>query len=96
MAVWKLKPINLNHRDWEASTYRGEVFVRATSEKRSRQIATSAFRIATGVTLGEKIHLDPWIQPDLVSAVQVSDENYLNAGKEEIVGPQEALGYIDA
>ena len=61
MKIWKLKPIDPNHRDWKASTYQGEVIVWAGSEKRAREIATSAFLIATDVTAGEKIHANPWI-----------------------------------
>jgi hypothetical protein len=37
MKIWKLNPIYLNHRDWEASRYRGEVIVRAESEERARE-----------------------------------------------------------
>jgi hypothetical protein len=96
MTIWKLNPIDLNHRDWEASTYRREVIVRAESEKRARQIATSAFHIATTVTPGEKIKSNPWSQTALVSAVEVKDGSYPETGKEEILGPEEARGYNDA
>lgn len=96
MKIWKLNPIDLNHRDWETSTYRREVIVRAESEKRARQIATSAFHIATTVTPGEKIKNNPWNQAALVSAVEIEDESYPETEKEEILGPEEARGYIDA
>ena len=96
MAVWKLKPIDPNHRDWEASTYRKEVVIRAESEKRARQVATSAFGIATEVIPGEKIQTNPWSQPALVSVVEVKNGSYPGTGKEEILGPQEALDHYDA
>ena len=96
MTIWKLNPIDLNHRDWEASTYRREVIVRAESEERARQIATNAFRIATTVIPGEKIINNPWSQAALVSAIEVKDESYPETGKEEILGPEEARAHNDA
>ena len=96
MTIWKLNPIDPNHRDWEASTYREDVIIRADSEERARRIATSAFRKATEVTPGEKIKINPWSQPALVSIVEVKDEGYPETGKEEILGPKEARDHIDA
>lgn len=96
MAIWKLKPIDPNHRDWEASMYRKEVIVRAESETRARQVATSAFAIATKVTLGEKVRINPWSQSTLVSATEVEGSNYPETGQEEILDPEEARAYNDA
>lgn len=88
MTVWKLTPIDLNHRDWEASTHRKEVIVRAESEKNARQLATHAFFIATKkVTPGEKVRTNPWSQPTLVSATEVDDSNYPKTEQEEILDP---------
>ena len=91
MPIWKLKPTDVSSRDWEASTYRGEVIIRAESEIKARQIAIRAFVIATQVRLGEKITDVPWNQSLLVSAVTTQDSTYQNIGSEEIVGPPEAL-----
>lgn len=92
MPIWKLKPIDLKHHYWKASPYQGEVVVRATSEKRAREIAFGAFLTATQITtVGEKTPGDPWAEPTLVSAVEIKDQNYSDTGKEEIVGPEEAL-----
>ena len=94
MPVWKLKPINLKHDYWKASLYQGEVVVRATSEERAREIAFGVFLTAIQKTMvGEETPGDPWAEPTLVSAIEIKDENYPNAGKEGIVGPKEALRY---
>ncbi len=95
MAIWKLEPTDISSRDWEASTYRGEIIVRAESETKARQIAAIAFGIATKKNLGEDIAFNPWNQSSLVSAVTIQDSNYKNDGKEEIVGPPNALQYVD-
>jgi len=93
MTIWKLIPIDINHRDWEASRYRGEVIIRADSEEKARQVAASAFRIAATKPPGEKLQSDPWKQAALVSAVEVMDESYTASGKVEILGPEEARSY---
>ena len=94
MPIWKLNPIDLSHRDWEASRYQREVIVRAESEERAQQIAAYAFGIATTVPLGEEVRASPWKQSTLVSITEVRDESYPRDGNEEIVGPPEALEYI--
>lgn len=96
MTIWKLNPIDLNHRDWEASRFRGEIIVRAESEERAREFLTDRLRIAATKPPGDKIQKDPWSQPALVSAVEVKGESYPKTGKEEILDPEEARGYNDA
>jgi hypothetical protein len=91
MAIWELKPTDVSSRDWEASTYRGKVFIRAESETIARQIAARAFVIAAQVRMGEKIMDIPWNQSLLVLASTTEDSVYQNSGNEEIVGPPEAL-----
>ncbi len=96
MPIWKLNPIDLSHRDWGVSRYRGEVIIRAESGEKARQIASGAFRIAATKSPGEKLQRDPWKQAALVSAVEVMDESYPETGKAEILGPEEARSYNDA
>jgi len=96
MTIWKLNPINLNHHDWEASGYRGEVIIRAESEENARQVAASAFRIAATKPPGEKLQGDPWKQVALVPVVEVMDESYPATGKDEILGPEEVRSYNNA
>lgn len=96
MPIWKLNPIDLTHRDWEASRYQREVIIRAGSGEKARQIATRAFRIAATKPPGAELHRDPWQQAALVSAVEVMDESYPATGKDEILGPEEARSYNDA
>jgi hypothetical protein len=94
MPVWKLIPIDLNHRYWKASLYQKEVVVRARSVKKAREIASLRFLTAKKKTiLGEETPGDPWAEPTLVSAVEIKGENYPDTGEEEIVGPAEALEY---
>jgi len=93
MTIWKLIPIDTNHRHWEASRYRGEVIIRADSEEKARQVAASAFRIAATNPPGEELQSDPWKQAALVSAVEITVESYPANGKPEILDPEEARSY---
>lgn len=99
MQIWKLSPIdlNLNHPSWKRSAYDKEVHVRAVSERRAREIAALHFGIAGAHTvLGEETPPDPWAaESALVSASEIEDGNYPDSGNEGIVGPPEALLYID-
>lgn len=97
MAIWKLEPTDLNSTDWEYSTYQGEVIVRAESEIKAREITARAYVVMAKVKTGARKSNDiPWNQPSLVSATTIRDGNYQEIGREEVVGPPEALQKIDA
>lgn len=93
MAIWKLTPIDLEHRDWQTSSFDREIIVRAESEERAREIATSAFRTGATSPPGKEIPTNPWSQSALVSAAEVKDSNYPETGQEEILNPEEAHAY---
>jgi len=48
------------------------------------------------VRRGEKNTINPWINSAEASAVAIGDKQYEEKGNEEILGPPEALNYIDA
>jgi len=97
MKIWKLTPIDPEHRDWEASAYTGEVIVRAESEERGREFVMGRFKRGVSTEAPkDKIKVAPWRLPAVVSAVELKDESYPKAGKEEILDPEEARAYNDA
>lgn len=91
MQIWRLKPIGGSAGDWQGSTYRGEVFVRAKSEANAREIASKAFVTMSPVTSGKKITAAPWGQPALVSVMPTKDSGFAVEGIEELVSPAEAV-----
>jgi len=93
MTIWKLTPIDLKHRDWQASRFNQEIIVRAESEDRAREIATSAFWTGETNPPGEEIQTNPWSQQALVSAVEIKDTSYPDTGRDEILDPEEARAY---
>ena len=57
MPIWRLTPINLHNPEWQASMYKGEVFVRAADEARARQTAAVTVRVKhTSGRLNVAIH----------------------------------------
>ena len=47
MPIWTLEPLDLGNPNWEASTHKGRVIIRAENEKKARFLAAKAFGIAT-------------------------------------------------
>ena len=53
MPLWRLLPIDRTSDHWRASTYQGEVIVRAASEAEARSTATATFFLAYARIPGE-------------------------------------------
>jgi hypothetical protein len=66
MPFWQLLPIDSTSDHWRASTYKGEVIVRATSEAEARATATATFFRAYERVAGSAILFSPWRLPALV------------------------------
>ncbi|MBU4184741.1 MAG: hypothetical protein KKI12_05230 [Proteobacteria bacterium] len=88
MKIWKLSVLNGDSHHWKASTYKGEVFVRAISKHCARLLSGLAFRIATDRETGETIAVNPWTQKNLVSCDSIEDERYKSTGEEEALFPK--------
>lgn len=92
MRLWKLEPIDPSDRNWAASTFHGEVVVRAEDEQRARRLAARAYGIATQHTPGEEVRIVPWDYAKLVTSVLVDPtDDYAEDGEAEIVAPTAAV-----
>lgn len=87
MAIWKLSPLNTGAPDWKASTYRGDVIVRAKNEKEARLCAMQRFTIATKKNLAEKTPTCPWTQSELVSCEELMESKYPAIGESTVLEP---------
>lgn len=86
--VWKLIPVDSTSRNWDASTYRGELIVRADSERRAREIATLTLSIATSRKLGEPLATNPWNRiVGEVKCERILDAEFSEDGPEAILYP---------
>lgn len=87
MPMWKLIPLPADCDDWELSTYRGEVIVRAKDEREARSLVTRQFAAAAPRKLGKSTKLDPWENSDLVSCKEIPARNYSYTGPAAILEP---------
>ncbi len=87
MTVWKLTPVDLLDSNWNASSHRGEVIVRARSEEAARALAADAFNVATRFSPGAGIQAPPWTRPSCVRAERITDERYPPDGPAEVLQP---------
>ena len=87
MAIWRLRPLNVDFPDWEISTYKGEVIVRAQDEEEARMRASGEFITSTDIKVGEKKTRDPWIQQDVVSCELLTGSQYPEHGESKVLFP---------
>ena len=87
MPIWCLTPIPSQRHDpaWLASTYTGEVVVRAAHERHARAVAAGAFSTALPLR-------GPWTQARLVTCTPETDSPYPEQGADEVLWPQEEAG----
>ena len=80
MPLWKLQPLDLSDPNWEASSHRGVVVVRAPDEETARDEGERAFGLKTRLAPGAGIKAAPWKRALLVSAERVRDQRYEEEG----------------
>ena len=87
MPLWHLLPLDIASDHWRASTYKGEVIVRATSEAEARSTATATFFRAYERVPGGTILFSPWAQPAIVRCQPVEGLPYDDHGPAAILYP---------
>lgn len=87
MPLWELTPVDLLDPDWEASSHRGRVIVRAPHEAVARNEAEKAFGVKTRFKPGSGVKAPPWKRPTLVTAKIIQGDRYEEDGPTEIVFP---------
>ena len=88
MPIWKLSPLPEDSPDWELSTYRGDVLIRAADESTAREIATRTFAIAARVREDRSTRSNPWTNRTLVSSEVVSGIEFATQGPGEVLSPK--------
>ena len=87
MPLWKLMPVDLSDPDWEASSHRGLVIVRAPNEEAARDEAEKTFGVKTRFKPGAGVKAPPWKRSALVKAERIEDPRYESEGPVEILDP---------
>jgi osmotically-inducible protein OsmY len=87
MPIWELNPLEPADPNWEASSHRGRVLIRARDEQEARAAAQKAFGVKTRFRPRSGIKAPPWKRPDIVSAKIVEAGPYAPEGPTEILFP---------
>jgi hypothetical protein len=87
MPIWRLTPIDLEDPNWEASSHRGLVVVRAPSEASAREAAEGAFGVPTRFPPGKGMRIPPWMRSELVHAEIIDSPIYSAEGTTEVLEP---------
>jgi len=85
MAIWSLYSIDDNSPNWRASTYKGDLLIRAETESKARQIAAMEYGIAPEKIPGGATIFAPWNCGQTVACKQIHDSDYDENGQEEIL-----------
>ena len=92
MPIWTLEPLDGEDPNWEASTYKGRVIVRAKNERKARFLAAKAFGIAPHATRNQPLQITPWHYSGSVSCRQrLASSEYSEKGEDDILGPEVAI-----
>jgi len=87
MPIYKLEPIDLSDRDWEASTHKGPVLVRARDQKRAISLAKISFGIAAARKPPQENLANPW-RRHMVYCTEILESEYPVEGEEDILEPK--------
>lgn len=87
MPIWRLEPIDFSDANWEASSHRGAVTVRADSEREAREAAQEAFGVKTRFDPGHRTFGPPWLRDSVVAAHRLKDTEFDEEGPTEILDP---------
>ena len=90
MALWKLEPIGHDNPNWQLSTYKGTLIVRAGTAGEARQIASKALRNSAGKKPTDgKILINPWGYDTLTTCESFKSADRDGGGPDGILNPAE-------
>jgi hypothetical protein len=87
MPIWRLTPIDAEDPNWESSSHRGLVVVRAPNEGSAREVAEKAFGVPTRFPPGKGMRVPPWMRSELVRAEIIDSPIYPAEGPTEVLEP---------
>ena len=87
MQIYQLRPTVTDAREWNASTFKGPVLVRAESEADARKLAGARY----GITSRSGGSASPWTRGDLVQAAVMAQPRYPAQGRSMILEPLDQI-----
>jgi len=87
MPVWRLVPVDPLDPNWESSSHRGPVVVRAPDEGAARETAEKAFAVRSRFPPGRGMKVPPWTRPELVRVMVIEHSIHPAEGPAEVLEP---------
>ena len=87
MPIWKLTPIDLDDPNWETSSHRRLIIVRAPNEVSARKAAEEAFGVQTRFPAGKGMRVPPRTRSELVRAEIIDSPIFSAEGPTEVLQP---------
>lgn len=85
METWKLTVLDNDSHDWDLSTYKGDLIVRAETEHQARMQATNELGIAAQAKPGKPTRINPWSQKDVVGCDRYSGSEFSKEGAPSVL-----------
>ena len=85
MPIWKLEPFDPPNDNWRASSFCGPIVVRAKDKDEARGTASTQFGFWPQLA-GNKIPIDPWLDPGSSSCEEIPGAKYEREGPSEVLG----------
>ena len=87
MKIWKLAPTDVESDQWQYSTHKDVVIVRAKNEVQARTLANRAFAMPREHIPGAETRYMIWRLPKLVTCETVDDWDGKMDGPAEVLSP---------
>jgi hypothetical protein len=87
MPIWRLIPVDFKDPNWEATSHRGSVVVRAPGESTAREAAQAALGVQTRFPPAKGLRVPPWMRSKLVRADNIDSPLYSADGPTEVLQP---------
>ena len=81
MYIWKLSVVDYMSPNWDLSTCKGDIIVRAGSETQARLIATRDFTVIDGRVLGGGSLHSPWENIEDTCCERLENSRYSTRGE---------------
>ncbi len=87
MLIWRLVPTDTLDPNWQVSSHRETVIVRAARECTARDAAAAAFSVPECRSARGAVRVAPWRLPYLVRAEPIEHSSYSLDGPTEVLAP---------
>jgi hypothetical protein len=87
MLIWRLVPTDTLDPNWQVSSHRQPVIVRAAQECTARDAAAAAFSVPQGRSVRGAVRVPPWMLAHLERAEPIEHSSYSLDGPTEVLAP---------